>query len=166
MHGSLHLILATESDRSRRADASQAPSPPRCAARSPPPRRGWLQRTAFPRALPRERTPPPSVTTLPHPSAAGDRPPLPAMFPTGRAILPAAPAQRGRRSGGGPPQPQPKARRRAASVIASAGKNDSIASSATVMSSAVPNVASVPNSVNPTLTCNARTTIPPRKIAS
>ena len=91
MHGSLHLILATESDRSRRATpprpAAQRRPGARCAALR---RRGWLQRTESPRALRRERTPTPSV-------APRRDPPRPVIVSPSST---AAPVLRGRRRRG------------------------------------------------------------------
>ena len=129
MHGSLHLIYATEADRSRRAAGERARlastlrrpfgsaavaarAPRRCCARHPAARRpGW-------------RRNPPRPLTLPAVLLSGARLPRP-----GAAL-----------------RCSPNAARSAASVSGSAGKNDSIASSATVTSIAVPNVASALNS--------------------
>ena len=119
--------------------------PRRSAARSPRSERGArpaLQRTAPLRALPRERTPlsrsptsriSPRPVIVPRPDAFPARPgPLPGGA---RDIAGAAARSLYRTPRAAPPRSP-----------ASAGKNDSIASSATVTSSAVPNVASVLNS--------------------
>ena len=96
MHGSLHIIYATEADRSRRETAARN----RRAASLRRPFGSIRARVsarraaapASPAALPRERNPPLSVAHTPRPCAAGDRPP-PARAPHAAGREPhAAPA--------------------------------------------------------------------------